>query len=354
MGLANALNTIMNTAYSLLIDTVFYIMAITTVMGAFSALLTEFGVVDLINYLLAPIMQPVYGLPGCSALGIVASYLSDNPAILVLADDKKFCRHFTKRQLPAITNLGTAFGMGLIVTTFMLSLAPLTGKGIVSAVLIGNLGALIGSVVSTRLMLCFTNGLPDANETVSNREEEDVPSDNEVPPQERIWVRGLNAILRGGKSGFDLGIGIIPGVLVICTLMMMLSNNPPVDGFTGAAYEGIGLLPAAASKINFIIEPLFGFNSPEAVAVPLTALGAAGAAIGLVPKLISDGTANIHDIAVFTATCMCWSGFLSTHVAMMERLKCTKLVGKAILSHTIGGLCAGIAANWLFKLIAIF
>jgi spore maturation protein SpmB len=99
--------------------------------------------------------------------------------------------------------------------------------------------------------------------------------------------------------------------------------------------------------------PLFGFSSPEAIAVPITALGAAGAAIGIVEKLLAAGQVNAHDIAVFTSMCMCWSGYLSTHVAMMDSLKCRELTGKAILYHTIGGICAGIASNWLYTLITL-
>ena len=38
MGLVNMLNTLMNTAYELLLDTVFYIMAIAVLAGAISAL----------------------------------------------------------------------------------------------------------------------------------------------------------------------------------------------------------------------------------------------------------------------------------------------------------------------------
>ena len=51
--------------------------------------------------------------------------------------------------------------------------------------------------------------------------------------------------------------------------------------------------------------------------------------------------------------CMCWSGYLSTHVSMMSSLGRSDLSGKAIGSHTIGGLIAGIAANWLYKLIEV-
>ena len=63
--------------------------------------------------------------------------------------------------------------------------------------------------------------------------------------------------------------------------------------------------------------------------------------------------AVLNDIAVFTAICMCWSGYLSTHVSMMDALHCNRFTGKAILCHTIGGLCAGIAAHWLFQLVAL-
>ena len=128
------------------------------------------------------------------------------------------------------------------------------------------------------------------------------------------------------------------------------TNGVGTEGYTGDAYQGISLLPKLVAKIDFILKPLFGFSSPEAIAVPITSLGAAGAAIGLVPSLLDKGLAFGNDIAVFTAMCMCWSGYLSTHVAMMDSLNYREATGKAILSHTIGGLCAGIAANWLYQL----
>ena len=155
MGLGNALNTLMNTAYNLLTGTVFFIMAIAVIAGAVSELLTEFGVVALLNKLLSPLMGPLFGMPGASALGIVSTYLSDNPAILTLADDKKFRRFFKAYQIPALTNLGTAFGMGLIVTSFTLGMGSSMKGNVFLAALCGNLGAIIGAVISTRIMLHF-------------------------------------------------------------------------------------------------------------------------------------------------------------------------------------------------------
>ena len=152
MGAANMFNTLMNTAHDLLLNTVFYIMAIAVLAGAISALFSEFGVIYLLNKLLSPLIRPVYGLPGASAVGILTTYLSDNPAILTLAEDNNFRRYFKKYQLPALTNIGTSFGMGLIITTFMIGLPAPDGEGFGLAVLVGNIGAVIGSVVSTRQM----------------------------------------------------------------------------------------------------------------------------------------------------------------------------------------------------------
>ncbi|MGN0311609.1 MAG: hypothetical protein ACI4CC_02445 [Lachnospiraceae bacterium] len=356
MGAINMLNTMMNTAFDLLINTVFYIMAIAVLAGAISALFSEFGVVSLLNKVLAVIMKPVWGLPGAASLGIVTTYLSDNPAILTLASDNEFKKYFKKYQLPALTNLGTAFGMGLIITAYMMGIKSPNGESFVGPALIGNLGAVIGSLVSTRLMLHFTSKIYGKDEWVipHNSNEQEKESDTRRISEGGIGERFLNAMLTGGKSGVEVGFAIIPGVLIICTIVMILTNGAGDGGvYTGAAYEGIGLLPAIGEKLNFILKPLFGFTSSSCIAVPITALGAAGAAIGLIPNMIQTGIANAHDIAVFTAMSMCWSGYLSTHVAMMDGLNCRELTGKAIISHTVGGLCAGIATNWIFNLISM-
>ncbi len=355
MGAINMLNTMMQTAYQLLMDTVFYIMAIAVLAGALSGLFTEFGVVALINKILSPLMKPMYDLPGASVVGILATYLSDNPAILTLADDQGFRRYFKRYQLPALTNIGTAFGMGLIITSFMIGIASPTGESFIMPALLGNLGAVIGSVVSVRLMLHFT-----AKE-YGKTEMCEVEGINAVMYTDYRMVRPgsgasrfMSAMLNGGKSGVGMGVAVIPGVLIICTLVLMLTNGPSADGtYTGAAYEGIALLPALGDKLNFILKPLFGFTSSQGISVPITSLGAAGAAIGLVPKLVQEGLATGNDVAVFTAMCMCWSGYLSTHVAMMDSLGYSNMTGKAIISHTIGGLCAGISAHWLYVLFSM-
>ncbi len=356
MGGANMVQTMMNTAYQLLLETVFYIMAIAVIAGAVSGLFSEFGLIALINKLISPLMRPVYDLPGAASMGVMTTYLSDNPAILGLAEDTNFKKYFKKYQLPALTNLGTAFGMGLIVTTSMIGITAPKGENLGLAALIGNIGAIIGSVVSVRMMLFFTKkeyGTTEYCIPFEEGNEKDVFNQREVR-EGGIGARALEALLDGGKNGVDVGLAIIPGVLAICTIVMMLTNGPSAEGvYTGAAYEGVALLPWIGEKLQFILSPLFGFSSPSAISVPITALGAAGAAVGLVPKMVADGVAHANDVAVFTAMCMCWSGFLSTHVAMMSSLKCSKLTGKAIISHTIGGIVAGIAANWLFQLVSL-
>ena len=356
MGTVNMFNTMMNTAFDLLLNTCFYIMAIAVLAGAISALFSEFGVISLLNKLLSKVIEFVYGLPGASAVGVFTTYLSDNPAILTLANDNNFRRYFKKYQLPGLCNIGTAFGMGLIITTFMAGLPSPNGESFGLAVLIGNLGAVVGSIVSTRLMLWRTAKIYGKEEMCdvddNGAEALDVNKFRKVR-EGNHGARFLDALLSGGKSGVDMGLAIIPGVLIICTIIMMLTNGQPDAGYTGGAYEGVAVLPWIGEKLSFILQPLFGFQSSEAIAVPITALGAAGAAITIVKELVHEGLANAHDIAVFTAMCMCWSGYLSTHVAMMDSLKCSKLTGTAILCHTAGGLCAGVFANWAYQLLML-
>ena len=355
MVVANTLNTFMNTAYSLLMNTVFYLMAICVLMGAVSALCSEFGVVALANRVLDPLMKPLYGLPGAASVGVVTTFLSDNPAILALAEDRYFKSLFKKYQFPALTNLGTAFGMGLIVCTYMISLSAVSGESYLMPVGVGLTGAVVGSIVSTRMMLRFTAKL-------YGRDEDMIPGARPAeggvrtrPIREgNLGSRFMGALLEGGMSGVKMGFNIIPGVLIICTIVMMLTNGPAEGGsYTGAAYEGVRLLPWLADKANFILKPLFGFSTPECVGVPITALGAAGAATSMTAQLVASGLANAGDIAVFTAMCMCWSGYLSTHVSMMNSLNCNNLISKAIASHTVGGLCAGVAAHWLYQLLSL-
>ena len=354
MGAGMMFKVIMSTAHALLLETVFLIMAMAVLAGALSALLSEFGVIALINKIFAVFMKPLYGLPGASIAGAITTYLSDNPAIIPFAKDKTFTQYFKQYQVPALCNLGTAFGMGLILTTFMIS----QGTEYVLPALIGNLGAFIGSVISVRIMLTFTKKFykysPEEDKATGTLEKKD--EFREIR-EGNVFQRALDAILEGGKMGVDMGMAIIPGVLVVCTLVMLLTFGPstdPVTGqevYTGAAYEGIKLLPVIGDKLGFILEPLFGFTSPEAIAFPITSLGAVGAAMSLVPEFIKSGAITPNDIAVFTAMGMCWSGYLSTHIGMMDALNARQLAGKAILSHTIGGLCAGAAAHFIFTLV---
>ncbi len=354
MGMTNAINTMMNTAYRILLDTVFYIMAIAVLAGALSEMLTEFGVLELFNFLLSPLMKPLYGMPGAAALGVVSTYFSDNPSILALAKEQQYRRYFKAYQIPALTNLGTAFGMGLIVTSYMAGLSAVTGTRLGLAVLCGNLGAVVGSIVSTRLLLRSSKKLYGTETLALSPREMGQLTDAERQRKKGFMLRLLDSLLNGGKNGVELGLGIVPGVLVICTVVMMLTYGPSASGaYTGGAYEGIGLLPKLGDRLQFLFKPLFGFTSSACVSVPITALGSAGASLGMVPELLREGAAGANDIAVFTGMCMCWSGYLSTHVSMMDMLHCNELAAKSILCHTLGGLCAGVAAHWLFVLLSM-
>ena len=348
MGTPNMLNTIMNTAHDLLLNTVFYLMAICVITGALGRIFVEFGVVELLEKVLRPLMKPLFNLPGVASLGAVMTFLSDNPAIISLAQDKKFSSYFKKYQFISLTNFGTAFGMGLLVIVFMV------GQGFYAEPFIGLFGAIIGCIVSTRLMQHFVvKAYPQYKEDLACVIEDlgEVEDEEEKKP---LFQRILDSLLDGGKTGVDVGLAIIPGVLIISTLVMLLTFGPSAGGaYTGAAYEGVELLPRIGSKLGFVFEWLFGFTDPHLIAFPITALGAVGAALGLIPNFMEAGWIDGNAIAVFTAIGMCWSGYLSTHTAMLDSLGYRNLTTKAIIAHTVGGLVAAIAAHWIYVLFSL-
>ncbi len=346
MGVPNMLNTIMKTAHDLLLNTVFYLMAICVITGALGSIFVEFGVVNLLERILRPLMKPLFNLPGVASLGAVMTFLSDNPAIISLAKDKRFSSYFKKFQFISLTNFGTAFGMGLLVIVFMIS------QGYFVEPFLGLLGAFIGCICSTRLMQRFIlKQYPNFKEEFAAVLSEEEMKENEEVKETSMFTRILNSLLDGGKTGVDVGLSIIPGVLIISTFVMILTFGAGDNGvYDGAAYEGIEFLPLLFGKINFLFEWLFGFEHPALMAFPITSLGAVGAALSLVPEFSAQGIINGNAIAVFTAIGMCWSGYLSTHTAMLDSLGYRKLTSKAILAHTIGGLVAAIAAHWLFVL----
>ena len=348
MGTANMLNTIMKTSHDLLLNTVFYLMAICVITGAIGKIFVEFGVVNMLEKVLRPLMKPLFNLPGVASLGAVLTFLSDNPAIISLAQDKRFATYFKKYQFISLTNFGTAFGMGLLVIVFMV------GQGYYAEPFIGLFGAFMGCIVSTRFMQHFVVKAYPSFKTEEAAEAEEVVEETDLHFKKPLFQRILDSLLDGGRTGVDVGLAIIPGVLIISTLVMLFTFGPSSSGaYTGAAYEGVQLLPWVGAKLGFLFEWLFGFTDPHLIAFPITALGAVGAALGLVPNFSDAGWIDGNAIAVFTAIGMCWSGYLSTHTAMLDAIGYRRLTSKAILAHTIGGLVAGIVAHWVYVLFTL-
>lgn len=354
MGVSNFMNTFINTAYYLLMDIALWIMAVAVLTGALGGVFSEFGVISLLNKLLSPVTKLIYNLPGVASLGAITAYLSDNPAIISLSREKEFRKQFKDYQIPVLCNLGTSFGMGLVIAIAMISFQGRFEGNFIFATFLGVFASIIGSIVSVRLLTRYSReyfGIGKDPNPIKKVEGEEM---DRIAREGGAFNRLLEASLDGGKNGVDIGLQIIPGILIISSLIILITNTMPVGGYTGAAKEGIGVLPLLGGYLMFIFKPLFGFTSPEAVAFPLTSLGSAGAAIGFIPNFLENGYITIKDIAVFTAMGTTWSGYLSTHISMMDSLGARKLSGKAILSHTIGGIVSGVVANYLFIIIDMF
>lgn len=358
MGFTNMLNTIMRTAHDLLLNTVFYLMAMCVLTAALSRIFSVFGVVDLLQRMLKPVLRPLFNLPGVSSAGALMTFLSDKPTIISVAKNPLFARYFKRYQHISLVNFAGSYAMGLLVIIFMM------GHGFYTEPLYGVIGAIIGSVIATRLMQRLVlKEYPQYKEedVIENKEKEmvngkwingkyeTVPDD----PRQTLFIRVLDALLDGGKSGVEVGLTIIPGVLIISTFVMMFTfgADPETGTYTGGAYQGTELLPLLAGKVSFIFHWLFGFNASELVAFPITALGTVGAALGLIPEMMSKGIIDSNAIAVFTAMGMCWSGFLSADAATLDSLGYRHFISRSFTCTFIGGIAAGIITHWLYVLV---
>jgi len=358
MGFTNMLNTIMRTAHDLLLNTVFYLMAMCVLTAALSRVFSVFGVVDLLQRMLKPVLRPLFNLPGVSSAGALMTFLSDKPAIISVAKNPQFARYFKRFQHISLVNFAGSYAMGLLVIIFMM------GHGFYTEPIYGLVGAIIGSIIATRLMQRLV--LKECPQYL----EEDVIGDKEQimvdgkwvngkyethphDPHQTLFVKVLDALLDGGKTGVEVGLAIIPGVLIISTLVMTLTfgSDPDTGTYTGEAYQGTELLPLLAGKAGFVFRWLFGFEASELVAFPITALGTVGAALGLIPEMMSKGIIDSNAIAVFTAMGMCWSGFLSADAATLDSLGYRNFISKSFTCTFIGGICAGIITHWLYFLV---
>lgn len=90
MGIDVVFSVMMKTAHDVLMNTYFYIMAVVILVGAVASIISEFVIIALINKLVSPLMRPFFGLSGAAVLGALTTYISDNPAILALAEDEGF------------------------------------------------------------------------------------------------------------------------------------------------------------------------------------------------------------------------------------------------------------------------
>lgn len=352
MGFTNMLNTIMRTAHDLLLNTVFYLMAMCVLTGALSRIFSVFGVVDLLQKMLKPVLRPLFNLPGVSSAGALMTFLSDKPAIISVAKNPKFARYFKRYQHISLVNFAGSYAMGLLVIIFMM------GHGFYTEPLYGLVGAIIGSIIATRLMqrLILKECPQYRDEDVIEKDVSEKKTPYEThpdDPRQTLFVRVLDALLDGGKSGVEVGLAIIPGVLIISTFVMTLTfgSDPETGTYTGEAYQGTELLTFLASKAGFVFQWLFGFNASELVAFPITALGTVGAALGLIPEMMSKGIIDSNAIAVFTAMGMCWSGFLSADAATLDSLGYRHFISRSFTCTFIGGIAAGIITHWLYVLI---
>ena len=161
--------------------------------------------------------MPVLVLCAATAYVLSRPHLAEHqvPRVILPKDFKNELlndsKQLTEKQRYALREViereAIAWAVGIVspdVSTFMLGLGNIQGGSVVSAILIGNLGAIIGSVVSTRLMLMQTKKIFGTEEYVEDSAfDPSEQSSGGVRKKQSLGMRILTAALDGGKSGVD-------------------------------------------------------------------------------------------------------------------------------------------------------
>ena len=219
----------MHTAHDLLLNTVFYLMGICVVTGAIGRLFVEFGVVKLLENILRPLMRPLFNLPGVAALGATMTFLERQPRHHLPLAGPPFLPLFQEIPIHLADQLRNRFRDGA------------AGHGVH-----GRAGLLhrAGHRPFRRLLRLHRvdsphavfrhQGLPSfaVEDAVVNRAGK-LEEEEEKVETKSVFIRTLNSLLDGGRTGVDVGIAIIP----VRADHLYTGDDPDLRGFGERIYR---------------------------------------------------------------------------------------------------------------------
>ncbi|SEA99319.1 nucleoside recognition GATE domain-containing membrane protein YjiH [Thalassobacillus cyri] len=217
--------------------TVLYsLVPVLTTWFLFAALLMpflmSFGLMDFIGTLLRKVMQPVFKLPGRSAIDATASWMGAGPVGVLITTQQFEQGYYTKREASVIaTNFSIAsIAFSLVVITFIG-----LEQYFVPFYLVVTLAVFAAAVIVPRIPP-LSRKKDEYDEVAGKQIEEYVPTgkssfqsglDKAMEQAEKV-PSYKNVIYRGFANVLDIWLGLIPVVMGLGTLALVLAEFTPV------------------------------------------------------------------------------------------------------------------------------
>ncbi|WP_413113050.1 YjiH family protein [Thaumasiovibrio sp. DFM-14] len=209
--------------------------------GLLLPLLLNFGLLEFVGALFTRIMQPIFRLPGRSAVNCIASWLGDGSVGVLLTSKQYEDGLYTQREAAVI---GTTFS-AVSITFSLVVIAQVNLEHLFAPFyLTVCLAGFVAAIVVPRLPPLSNKKDCYIDNSTQKRDFEALPEGQgviqfglEQALNKAAQVKSLRSIANDGvKNAVDMIFGVLPVVMAIGTVALVIAENTPVFDILGMPF----------------------------------------------------------------------------------------------------------------------
>ena len=217
------------------------LLSVFILAGLLLPLLLEFGLLELIGTLMTPLMRPVFGLPGRSAIDCAASWLGDGSVGILLTTRQYEAGFYTQREAAVIgTNFSAVSITFCLVVISQVRLEHLFWEFYLAVCAAGLAAALIVPrlpPLSRKPDRLIDNSRPRSGQEAIPDGYRPLSWGLERALRKAAGIDSLSRVaLAGVRNALDMLFGLLPVVMAIGTTALMVAEYTPVFEYLGKPF----------------------------------------------------------------------------------------------------------------------
>lgn len=205
--------------------------------------LTDFGLLEFLGVYLTPVMRPLFGLPGRSAIDCVASWVGDGTIGVSLTSRQYEEGYYSAKEAAVIATCFSAVSITFcIVILDTVGLLKYLGVFYLTVCVVGLANAFILPCIYP------LNKKPNSYYTGENKNKtEDLPADQgkldyalklaTAKAEENFSLKKL--VKQGLTTALDMWLSVLPSIITFGTLALMLATFTPIFSWIGLPFRPI-------------------------------------------------------------------------------------------------------------------